>query len=137
MKQIFLKNRKIKLFTTLIVFLFFITLVFPIISLAADTKNLIPCTDNCGFNELMSLINNVISFILFKLAIPIAAISFAYAGFLLVTSGGNTERKSKAKSIFTNVALGLVFAVAAWLIVNTVLSILGYDGSWIGFGNGL
>ncbi len=87
----------------------------------------------CDFNGVLHLINNVVHFILFFLAVPIAAIMFAYAGFILLTSGGSTEKKSKAKNIFLNVAIGLIFAAASWLIISTVLSILGYDGSWIGF----
>ena len=87
----------------------------------------------CDFNAFMALINKVIRFILFALAIPIAAIMFAYAGFLMVTSGGSTEARGKAKKIFTNAAYGLVIAATAWLIVRTILSILGYDGAWIGF----
>ena len=65
---------------------------------------------------------------------PITAISFAYAGFLLVTAGGAGE-KTKAKDIFTNTATGLVIAAGAWLVINTLLSIVGKPGmwSWIGF----
>jgi hypothetical protein len=105
----------------------------PIVTDSAGNQTGGEILNPCGFNDLMTLINNFISFILFKLAVPIAAIAFAYAGFMLITSGGSTEKKGTAKKIFTNVALGLIFAVAAWLIVNTVLSILGYEGSWIGF----
>jgi hypothetical protein len=91
-----------------------------------------PCEAD-GFGNLMKMINKVVNFILFTMAVPIAAVMFAYAGFLLVTSGGETSQRSKAKSIFTNVAIGLVLAVAAWLIINTILSILGFQGGWIGF----
>jgi hypothetical protein len=95
---------------------------------------LVPCGDNCGFTDLMTLIQKVISFILFALAVPIAAIMFAYAGFLLITSGGEASQKTKAKKIFTNVAIGFIIAVAAWLIVKLVLSLLGYEPpSWTGF----
>ena len=87
----------------------------------------------CGFNQLMDLVNEVIKFVLFKLAVPIAAIMFAYAGFKMVTSGGSSEARGKAKNIFTNAVLGLAVAAGAWLIIRTILSILGYDGDWIGF----
>ena len=66
------------------------------------------------------------------MAIPIAAIMFAYAGFMLVTSGGASEQRTKAKGIFVSVAIGLALAAACWLIVHTLLSIVGYNGSWIG-----
>lgn len=92
------------------------------------------CPKNgCGFNELLGMINKVIKFIIFDLAVPIAAIMFAYAGIILLTSGGNETQKGKAKKIFGGVAIGLVVAAAAWLIIETILKTLGYDGSWIGF----
>lgn len=92
-----------------------------------------PCSPNCGFNDFMTLINKVVHFILFAMAVPIAAIMFAYAGFLLVTSAGSTEQRGKAKRIFTNVAIGLILAVAAWLIIELILKLVGFSGSWIGF----
>ncbi len=117
--------------------------LMPAFSFAQNTpSNLIPCgtygTDNtitkpCDWGDLLKLVNNVVKFVLFYLAVPIAAIMFIYAGFLMVTGGGSTERASKAKKIFTNVALGLAFAAASWLIVEVILTTLGYKGSWIGF----
>ena len=70
------------------------------------------------------------------MVIPIAAIMFAYAGFELVTSGGSTEKKSKAKEIFTNVAIGLVLSAGAFVIIHTILSIVGYStgAGWNWFG---
>ncbi len=119
-------------------------LIMPIFSLAADWAGLIPCgkgtfnettkkiTDACDFNSLMALANTVIKFILFYMAVPIAAIMFAYAGFLMITAGGEVAgARTKAKSIFTNALFGLVLAAACWLIIRTVLSILGYQGAWI------
>jgi len=82
----------------------------------------------------MALINNVINFILYFMAIPIAAIMFAYAGFLMVTAGGEAAgARTKAKSIFTNAVIGLVLAAACWLIIKLVLNVVGYNGAWIGF----
>ena len=110
-----------------------VLLATPSLSLAAG---LVSCggagEPACDWNGLMSLINTVIHFLLFYMAIPIAAIMFAYAGFELVSSGGSTEKRGIAKKVFTSAVIGLILAVAAWLIVSTVLSILGYEGSWIG-----
>jgi len=82
----------------------------------------------CGFVDAIELIKKIINFILIDLALPFAAIMFAYAGFLLVTSGGETSKREKAKKIFTDVAIGLVIVAAAFLIVKTILSIVGYSG---------
>ena len=95
-------------------------------------KGIVTCTTNCGWNELLAMVARFINYIIFLLAMPLAAIMFAYAGFQLITSGGSSEKKSKAKEIFINVAMGFVFAVAAWLIIHTISTILGYNGSWIG-----
>jgi len=100
--------------------------------LGGTKEGLVTCKDNCQWNELLGMVNRIVKFILFDLVLPISAIMFAYAGILLVTSGGSSEAKSKAKGIFTNVALGLILAVGAWLIISTILQLLGYDGSWIG-----
>ena len=90
--------------------------------------------EECTFDHVMELVNNVVNFVLFKMAVPIAAIMFAYAGFLMITAGGESaQSRGKAKTIFTNVAIGLVIAVGAWLIVHTLLNILGFDGAWLGF----
>ncbi|MFA6076499.1 MAG: pilin [Candidatus Paceibacterota bacterium] len=103
---------------------------------------LVPCghpdaqgniTNPCSFKDALTLINTIIKFILFDLAIPIAAVMFAYAGFKLVTSGGSSEARGQAKNIFSNAVFGLVIAAGAWLIIRTILSVLGYQGAWIGF----
>lgn len=124
----------------------FLILILPIISLAAVTPPsiLVPCNNNatvvkdstgvdipivkCDFTALMTLVNNVINFILYGMAVPIAAIMFFYAGFELVTSGGSTEKRGIAKKVFTNTVIGLILAVAAFLIVKLILTIAGYTG---------
>jgi len=121
--------------------LIFATLTMPLLSLAAES--LVQCgtqvdasgkvTNPCGFTDFLSLVNRVITFVLFDLALPIAAIMFAWAGFLMVTAGGSTERVGKAKRIFTNVAIGFIIAVIAFLVVRTILALLGFKGDWIGF----
>jgi len=108
-----------------------------------QSGGLVPCNNTpddkghianpCDFNQLMNLVNKVIHFILFDMVIPIAAIMFAYAGFELVTSGGSTEKRGIAKKVFFNALLGFIIAIAAFLIIRTILSILGYSGSWLGF----
>lgn len=111
-----------------------ISFFWPAISFAQRT-GLVPCDGtDCDFNQLMNLVNKIIRFVLFDMAVPIAAVMFAYAGFLLVTAGEETSHaRTKAKTIFTNTLIGLIIAVAAWLIIRTILEILGYEGAWIGF----
>src|SRR3989344_8543030 len=74
-------------------------------------------TDKCGWNQLLGLVNNVITFALVYMTVPIAAIMFAYAGFLMITAGEEAAgAKTKAKDIFLNTVVGLVLALAAWRV---------------------
>ena len=45
--------------------------------------------------------------------------------FLMIFSGGESGKRTKAKGIFWNVALGLILAAAAWIIIHTILGIVG------------
>ncbi len=133
------------IYRTLISVLVFFLVFAPFTSFAltGTGSGLVPCSntpgpapdyiisDPCDFNAFMELINNLIKYVII-LAIPLAAISFAYAGFLLVTAGGESAHAfGEAKGIFTNTLVGLVIILAAWLIIKTILSILGYDAGWI------
>lgn len=118
----------------------FLMLIMPVVSLAQvrpPNSVLVPCdntTRPCDFNAFLDLVNRVIRFVFVYMAVPIAAIMFVYAGFLLVTAGEEAAgARTKAKDIFWNALLGLVLAAGAYLIIRTLLSILGYDGTWIGF----
>ena len=106
------------------IFLAIVLLFLPAITLA----QLVPCgssTNPCEFSHIMVLINNIIKFLLFNLAIPVAAIMFAAGGFMLMTAGGDSGKISKAKEIFTSVLWGLLIAFLAWIVIHTLLSAAG------------
>lgn len=84
----------------------------------------------CDFDMVMNLINNVITWLLFIIATPMCALIIAYAGWLYITSSSSEENKSRAKKILTNVVIGYIIALAAWLIVHTILNSLGYNGDY-------
>lgn len=78
---------------------------------------------DCNFSSFILFIKNLITALVYT-SIPLAAISFAWAGFLLLTSGGSVAKKDEAKGIFKKAALGFIFVLAAWLIVYFITSIL-------------
>lgn len=83
---------------------------------------LVPCDGvliPCDFNALMTLFNRFINFILY-VSIPLAAISFSYAGYLYLSAAGNTGKIEEAHGIFIKVLWGFVFVLSAWLIVYTI-----------------
>mgnify|MGYP001616418336 CR=1 FL=1 len=99
----------------------------PIITFAAD-YTLIPCggsTQNpCTFNDFAKLIQNVINFLAFYIATPLATLAIMYAGFKYLTSLDKPGPREEAKKILWNVLIGLFFALAAWLIIDTILDVL-------------
>jgi hypothetical protein len=114
---------------------FIIAILFftPSFAVAQDSK-LIVCNkdynsqtgkfeDPCNFNDVMELINNFFDFIV-VLSIAISTVSFAVAGFKLLTSGGKSSARDDAKAIFSKTIIGFVIVLSAWLIVNTITSAL-------------
>ncbi|MDO8572694.1 MAG: hypothetical protein Q7S11_02875 [bacterium] len=89
---------------------------------------IVPCggsgQPSCSFDYLIVLIKNIVTFLLFSLAVPLAAISFAVAGVMILTAGDNSGQVSRAKEIFWNVLIGLIVALSAWLIVTAITSAL-------------
>ena len=81
----------------------------------------------CDFNSLVTLINNVIDFLLFVIAAPFVAMLIAYTGILMITSEGSQENVTKAKNIASNIVIGYILALAAWLIVVTILKSVGFQ----------
>lgn len=79
----------------------------------------------CDFNAFMFLLNRIITFLLFTIATPLVALILCYAGYLMITSGGSSEKVTKVKHIVLNVIVGYIIGLAAWLIIKTIMTTLG------------
>lgn len=113
------------------------TIIFSIPALVLAAGKIVPdcniivdgvITEPCDFNYLMTLINNVISFLLITLATPLFALIIIYTGWLYLSAGGSSENVTRAKKIFKNALIGYIIALAAWLIVKAILTTLGFTG---------
>ncbi len=104
---------------------------------------LVPCggTD-CDLNDLYQLIINIIQFMI-EIAGILAVLFFLYGGFVILTSGGSSERMQTGKRAVTAAAVGLVIVLASIIIIHTFFtlfvrpaseggcdSILGNGGFW-------
>ncbi|NVN97492.1 IPT/TIG domain-containing protein [Candidatus Nomurabacteria bacterium] len=78
----------------------------------------------CNFSYFMDLINRLIKFLLFVIATPLVALILMYTGYLYITSGGNASQVEKVKHILLNAVVGYVIALAAWLVINTIVTTL-------------
>jgi len=92
--------------------------------LLAQSLGLIVCDGpECTFGDLITLAKNLINALII-ISTFLAAIAFAYAGFILLISGGNESAKTKAKEIFRKVLIGYLWILGAWLLVYTITSVL-------------
>ncbi len=80
----------------------------------------------CGFDDLVMLVNNIIDYLI-MIAIPISAAVFAWAGFKLMTTGV-VDQRGEAKTMMKKVAIGLAIMLSAWLITNTIVKVLFAPG---------
>lgn len=88
----------------------------------ASVNGEVPVSEQCTFNDLINEVQVVINFLIFKIAAPLAAVMFVYAGFLYLTNGGNESRVRQAHEVFWNVFIGLVVALAAWIVMSFILT---------------
>lgn len=76
----------------------------------------------CGFNDVFELARRlIVGWIM--IGASIAALGFAYAGFLYITAMGSEEKISHAHMIFVKTFWGFVFMLSAWLIGKTMESV--------------
>ena len=88
--------------------------------------SLVPCTDKCTFSDVFKLLNNILTFFIKTLLIPLFIIMIMYAGFKYIKAGASGSGKADLKKMFGNMILGIVLILCSWLIVHTILVALGY-----------
>ena len=66
--------------------------------------------------NIVDIINYILTFL------GLVAVAFiVYAGFLLVTAGGEEDNLNKGKKIITYAAIGIVIVLLAYSIVNVII----------------
>ncbi len=94
---------------------------------SGSTGGLVPCRGiDCNLCAAGTLIQRIINFMI-GISIPLAALLFAWAGALYFSSGANPGNKDKAKQIFIDAFVGFLIALAAFLVVQTLLKVLMKD----------
>jgi hypothetical protein len=83
-----------------------------------------------GWGAVITVINNIISLALTIALVFVLPLSIAYAGFLYVINPISAEGRSKAKVAVTNAVVGIALALAAWMIISAVMSVLYNPTNW-------
>ena len=108
--------------------------ISPSLAFAANPtdKALVSCNGvDCTFCDIATTAQNVLNMGIY-VVVFLSAVLFAWAGGKYVTAGGDTGKTGEARRILTNVGIGLVLILAAWLIVDTIMKTLtnGSFGPW-------
>lgn len=92
-----------------------------------------PGTD-CNFCELIALFQRVLYLGLTVLLFVIVPILISIGGFYILVDMGSEERYRRGRQIVKGTVYGLALALVAFLVVNTVIAVLGITvgsgGSW-------
>jgi hypothetical protein len=95
-----------------------------------EAAGLVPCGGEgealCDACAATAMVNGLINW-LFGILALLAVMVMMYAGVRLVTSQGNTSQWEEAKGMLTNLIIGFVIVLAAWLIVDTLMKMLLSD----------
>lgn len=106
---------------------YFVFIISPSLALA---KGLVPCAgdgeDPCNFDMLVKLVQNIITKAIL-IAPMLAAVAFAVAGFYYITAAGDTGKIKQAHDIAISAVYGLVIVLIAWILVKTIITVLGGD----------
>jgi len=89
----------------------------------------------CRICHLWQLVRRLIDFLLIAI-VPLVGLSLAIGGIMIVMAAGTEGKISRGKEIISSGVWGLVIALVAWLIVNTIIQFLAnpdafpFSGGW-------
>ncbi len=98
---------------------------------AGETGGFVTCgkgADPCTFQDLMPFLSNLVTKLLTYIAVPLATLGIAIGGVRIIVGSQNPGERSKGVENIKDSVIGLIIALAAWLIVQTILAGLGYTG---------
>ncbi len=88
-------------------------------------------TESCQLKHIFLLIKNILDFILWRLGLIILALLTLAVGVIYYFSMGAPATMIQVKSILKSAGIGYGIIFLAWLIINWILVILGFQlGNW-------
>lgn len=112
----------------------FIGLILVVAPSVVKASGFVPCGRDpqgadrctlCHFLVSANLIKNFITETLFVVGVTVLTI----AGIVYIVSAGNQQLTTLAKSAIKNVFLGLIFILAAWVLITFVFVMLARGGN--------
>lgn len=109
------------------VFLVF-SFTLPAEALISSSGPIVPCgrlnQPLCNLCHIPVLIKNLIDYMTFYIAFPLAAFMFVVAGYFYLIAGGSSQKISQAKTVFTTTVTGLGIVLLSWLFIAEIMIVL-------------
>ena len=103
------------------------------------SSGLVPCPAGSAcilsLCQIFDLIVRISNFLLQYVAFPLAALVLMYGGIMWIISQGDENKIAQGKRAIRSAVLGLIFAFAAWIIVNELIHVLAGGFVWPGGAN--
>ena len=101
----------------------------------ANAAGLVPCGNPgqpaCTIGCFFVMLANIYDFLVKWIAAPLATLAITIGAVMLMISAGNPNLATNGKKVLWAAIIGLALVFCSWLIINTLLSALGFNmGSW-------
>lgn len=107
----------------------FIFLVFSSPASATHGGTHIVTCDICDLCDIFTLVLNILDFLWWDIATPVAILMLIYGGGLMVIPGVGGEKTSsqltKGKKVLLNTVIGIAIVFFAWLSIDTIIKAVG------------
>ena len=85
-------------------------------------------TEHCEFCHLFVMLDGIIDFVLLDILPWIVILMILIAGIMFYFAGGNPSLLLQAKKLITSVVIGVIIILCSYLIIGTILTVLGVQG---------
>ena len=90
-------------------------------------------TTTCDANALKQLVVNIIQFLI-NISLLVAVVFIMWGGFLILTSGGSSDRLGRGKKSITAAVTGIVIVLVAMSAIKIFLELFtSCEGDWWNF----
>lgn len=82
----------------------------------------IPCDGpDCDFEDLITLANRIVKFLMYNVAVPLAALGFVFSGAKLILNQDKEGAWSETKESFWNIGKGFGIILGSYVLIKAIL----------------
>ena len=111
-----------------VILLCLVSIIF--VPLIINAQGLVKCGntvgDQCTLSDVLTLIDDIYTFIVNNIATPLAVIALIIGGVLLLISAGNPALAGAGKKVLWAAIIGLALVFGAKAIIEFVKVLVGY-----------